>query len=436
MVLVRADAATAGREASMGGRTVVFGAAFVDTFGMAVMLPLLPIAAADFGGGVALAGAMTVAYGVGQFVSAPFWGRASDRGDRSRVLAAGLLVSSVSCAIAALATAPGALVALRGLGGIGAGIAGVFSAVVADRTSPDQRVRALGWLTAVTSAGMMVGSSVGPLAGSARWQTALVVASVTYLLAAIAALRSTVGSAKSGSHANQAARPSSGARRTAPVRTLVDLVKSPLAPASQLIWLHALAMCAYTVAWGVLPLLLPRAGLNAGQVGLVFTGIGAMSVLARIFLLDRVVRGLGERGAMLTGASMLTGGLVAAGSMVPGVLLAALLVIPIGPALMFPSMTALLSRATAPGRLGETMGAQQFVGGVSRVIGPATGMWLFSQSGPAAPIVAAAAAAAALTVILTTAPLLRPTCACRGECRCGCDHEARLARCGCLPAFC
>ena len=56
------------------------------------------------------------------------------------------------------------LFASRLVQGAGGGTTGVAQAYVADTVEPKDRARALGWLSAATSAGVMVGPVVGSAA--------------------------------------------------------------------------------------------------------------------------------------------------------------------------------------------------------------------------------------------------------------------------------
>ncbi len=67
----------------------------------------------------------------------------------------------------------------------------------------------------------------------------------------------------------------------------------------------------------------------------------------------------------------------------PTIWLAGLVIplIPMGTALLFPSVTALSSRESDPGALGQTMGVQQAFGAVARIIGPLWATPVFQAAG-------------------------------------------------------
>jgi MFS family permease len=63
---------------------------------------------------------------------------------------------------------------------------------------------------------------------------------------------------------------------------------------------------------------------------------------------------------------------------------------PVGTALLFPAVTALVSHESDPKELGQTMGVQQAFGGFARVAGPMWSAPAFQLLGPAYPFVIAA----------------------------------------------
>ena len=89
----------------------------------------------------------------------------------------------------------------------------------------------------------------------------------------------------------------------------------------------------------------------------------------------------------------------------PMTFLAAILLVPVGTALLFPCTTSLVSRHADPERLGETLGVQQAFGGSSRLIGPLWAGAVFQQFGMAQTFwLASALVAAAAVLALRLAP--------------------------------
>jgi len=59
----------------MGRLGILFVTAFVDMVGLAMIVPLLPFYATEFGSSAAVVGLLVSAFSVAQLAGAPLWGR-------------------------------------------------------------------------------------------------------------------------------------------------------------------------------------------------------------------------------------------------------------------------------------------------------------------------------------------------------------------------
>jgi len=98
-------------------------------------------------------------------ISAPLWGRFSDRYGRRPALLVGLLISAVAYVIFAYASTISLLLLSRIVQGFGGGTIGVVQAYVADASDPNDRAKSLGWLSAATSLGAVVGPNLVTVTG-------------------------------------------------------------------------------------------------------------------------------------------------------------------------------------------------------------------------------------------------------------------------------
>ena len=130
--------------------------------GFMIVLPLLPFYALKLHASPEMIGGMIASFSIAQLVSAPVWGRVSDRYGRRPALLIGLArLGDRVCRVRVRATASGCSSLSRLVQGAGGGTTGVAQAYVADTIEPKDRARALGWLSAATSAGVMLGPVVG-----------------------------------------------------------------------------------------------------------------------------------------------------------------------------------------------------------------------------------------------------------------------------------
>ena len=380
----------------MAKLVVLFITAFVDMVGFVIVLPLLPYYATQFGANALLVGILISSFSVAQLAVAPLWGRASDRYGRRPMIIAGLVLSTVAYVIFAFASSFWLLLASRVVQGMGGGTIGVVQAYVADATPPEDRTRALGWLSAVTSLGAVVGPAFGSILDQAfgRHAPGLVAAALAALIATFAwrFLRE-----------SKEMRPSGAFR--APTTTggaaLKRVVSRWSEPSSRLIWIYAVAIGAFYGTGPTMPLLLSaRLGVTEHTIGYFFMYFGVMGVVARAGLLGWIVGWLGEARLSRLGIVLLAAGLelLSLARNYP-VLIVSMTLMPLGTAFLFPCVTGLLSQVVPGSDRGLYMGVQQTFGGVSRVVFPVAAGFLMDALGRGVPFAVAAA------LVLLTLPL-------------------------------
>src|SRR6476661_4336665 len=116
-----------------------------------------------FGIGIII-GFIVASFTVAQLLSAPMWGRFSDRVGRRPTLLIALGASAIAYLIFGFAHSLWLLLLSRIVQGAGGGTVGVIQAYVADSTAPQDRARALGWLSATTNLGVTLGPVLGSFA--------------------------------------------------------------------------------------------------------------------------------------------------------------------------------------------------------------------------------------------------------------------------------
>lgn len=383
----------------MSGLSVLMAAAFVDMLGFAMVFPQLPYYATRLGAEPWIIGPMIASFSIAQLASSPLWGRVSDRHGRRPVLLIGLSASAVAFVVFGFANAVWLLFASRLVQGAGGGTTGVIQAYVSEVTEPSQRARGLGWISAATSTGVMIGPAIGSLA-FARWgpEGPGIVAASLCMLNVFFAWRLLPESKPDRAHVKP--------KRS--IRAAVwHVITQPTAPAPRLIWIYAVGMGAFTSMSAVVALYLRYRFpvINEKTIGFVFVYIGGLSVVMRAVILGWLVDRLGETRVMRTGALLLAFGLVLYA--LPSTLWQMALVIPlvpIGTALLFPSVTALATHQADPRELGQTMGVQQAFGGVARVLAPLWATAVYQFFGPADPFFIAAAIMAFVSLLAFQVP--------------------------------
>lgn len=381
--------------------------AFVDMVGVLMIFPLLPFYVKKFGGpginvfgfhlGIGFIAGFTIAsFTVAQLVSAPLWGRFSDRVGRRPTLLIALTASGIAYLIFGFANSLWLLLLSRIVQGAGGGTVGVIQAYVADSTAPQDRARALGWLSATTNLGVALGPVLGSFAitlgkrdlipGSATLQmdhaAPGIIAALLCLINIIFASRYLTESRNPSDHVLV-----EGEKKLTSRQAIWRVISHSSEPSSRLIWIYAIAMGAYQGSFSVLALFLnDRFQVTEQNIGYFFMYVGSISVFTRVLLLGRMVDWLGESKLSRLGLLLLAGGVLGmplSHSLVALGLTVAL--IPLGTAFTFPCVTALLSRVISPRERGLYMGMQQTYGGVARAIAPLFFGWAFDTLGTSSP---------------------------------------------------
>lgn len=381
--------------------------AFIDMLGVLMIFPLLPFYVKSHGGsgvnflgfhfGIGLiAGFIIASFTLAQLLSAPLWGKFSDRVGRRPTLLIALSASAVAYLIFGFADSLFLLFLSRVVQGAGGGTVGVIQAYVADSTAPEDRARALGWLSATTNLGVTLGPVVGsfaitlgerdliPGAATLRMGHAApgIIAAGLCLINIAFAARYLKESRDLSEHAHI-----EGEVRRSSREAIWRVISHSKEASSRLIWIYAIAMGAYQGSFSVLALFLnDRFQVTEQTIGYFFMYVGSISVFTRVLLLGRMVDWLGEAKLSRVGLLILGIGVVgmplAQNLLMLGITVA---LIPLGTAFTFPCVTSLLSRVISSRERGLYMGMQQTYGGAARVIAPLFFGWSFDSLGVSSP---------------------------------------------------
>jgi MFS family permease len=349
--------------------------------GFAMVFPLLPLYAVRLKADPTVIGFLVASFSMAQVAASPLWGRFSDRFGRRPALLVSLFGSTLAFLIFAFADSILMLFLCRIVQGASGGTTGVMQAYIGDTVEPRDRAKALGWLSAATNTGVMI----GPAVGSTVW---LLGSSFPGLLAASLCLINLVvawfvlpeSKAPKTQEDDKAQRPSISGM-------ILETIRHPRRAASELIWIYAVAMTAFSSMTAILAIyLMKRFRIDEASIGYVFPFLGAVSVVMRAGILGRLVTRFGEVRLMQAGALLLALGLLA--FPLPrhiAVLVPVMVLVPIGTALLFPATSALLSQRCDRSVLGQVMGVQQAFGGMARIFGPIWAGAAFERLGPSVP---------------------------------------------------
>jgi len=358
---------------------------FVDMVGLLMVIPLLPFYARELGGGGLVVAVLVSSFTAAQLLSAPLWGRFSDKYGRRPALLVGLGAAAIAYVVFAFATSLWLLLLSRIVQGAGGGTVGVIQAYVADSVEPGRRAKALGWLSAATNLGVAIGPAIGSAAlvmgrpGPGLTAAALCVLNIFFAWRFLRESRdlTDVSDKKPGTSRAMIAR----------------VITHAGEPAPRLIWIYAIAMGAFSGLMAILALFLAdRFNVNEGNVWIFFSYVGAISVVTRAGILGWAVDHYGEARLSRIGLVLLTAGL-ATMPFARGYVTLALTValIPLGTAFTFPCVTSMLSRVIPSSERGLYMGVQQTFGGLARIIIPLWAGFAYDNLGMTVPFFTSAA---------------------------------------------
>ena len=372
--------------------TILIAVAFVDMIGFAMVFPLLPFYALKLHAQPQTIGFIIAAFSGAQLISAPIWGRVSDRYGRRPALLIGLSASAVAFTVFGFANSVWLLFLSRFVQGAGGGTTGVTQAYIADTVRPEDRARSLGWISAATNLGTMLGPVIGSFAS--QWgQT------VPGLLAASLCICNVVFAWKWLPESKKLK--DFNIRRKPVWHSAWMVIRHPKGAVQRMTLIYAAGMLANAAMTSVLALYLgAEFGVTERTIGYVFLYVGIFSVVMRSALIGPIVDRIGELWSIRAGTASLILGLIGYPLARNFVTLALIIpLVPIGLALLFPATTALMSRASEPSELGTTMGTAQTFAGFSRVIAPLFSTTLFQQVGHGAPFLFSATIMAGISLL-------------------------------------
>lgn len=370
------------RNAALGRLTALIITAFVDMVGLLMILPLMPYYARSLGASALMVALLMSSFTAAQLLSAPFWGRVSDRYGRRPALLIGLSAAAIAYVVFAYANTIWLLLLSRVVQGAGGGTTGVIQAYVADAVEPEERAKALGWISAATNVGVALGPPVGSFAlklfhvhGPGLIAAALCVLNIGFAWRFLSESRDMAEAKHS--------EPKKGASLDAVLHVFTHIKEA----APRLIWVYAIGIGAFQGITAILALFLAdKFGVTADRIWVIFTFMGTISVITRAGILGRAVDKWGEVRLAHIGLVLLAVGLGAFPLMPTYLLLyLAVTLIPLGTAFTFPCVTSMLSRVISRNERGLYMGVQQTFGGLARVIVPIFAGYTYDHFGHSIP---------------------------------------------------
>ncbi len=371
---------------------------FVALLGFGVFIPIFPY----YGRALhASDGAVTLtmaAYSLGQFISAPFWGRLSDRYGRKPILVAGTCAATLAYILVANSKSIEMLFAARLFGGLMAGNIAAAFAAASDISTPKTRAKSMGVLGAAFGLGFIVGPAIGgELAGHHPTLNSL--AHVAYASAAMNALAALATLFVF----RETLKPSNRSTKSRTPR--LSVLKGR--PRLQTLTLASFLM---TAAFGMMEssmgfLAADRFHWSPRDLGHLFAVVGVLSVAMQGGAIGRLSKRFGEAKLLIGGLVVMTIGLAGVG-LAQNSLHAyiAAIFLSIGSAVTNPTVTTLSSFEASENERGGVLGVVQSAASLGRVAGPALGGTLYASTfGTSSPFLLGAAISVLCALLIARA---------------------------------
>ncbi len=347
---------------------IVLVAATIDVIGFGIIMPVLPalitqLAHVDLAEATRLSGWMMTLFAVAQFFAGPLLGNLGDRFGRRPVLIAAMAAFSIDYALSAAAPSITWLFICRAISGVAGGTFGPIGAVIADVTPPERRAVNFGYVNAAFGIGFIAGPALGGL-------IAIFGPRAPFWLAAFLALANAVAMyfwlPETLREENR--RPFS-LRDSHVIGAFKPLFAAGSATPLLIAWfLWQLGGIVYPSTWAFWAKL--RFGWSETQIGLSLAWVGFLQLLVQLFLTERVIRRIGERGAAITGLSCAAVALTSYAFATQGWQVYAFFIVGCIGALAWPALNGMLSQMVDATRQGALQGGIGSMNSVAAILGP------------------------------------------------------------------
>ena len=352
---------------SSSGKWFVFVAVFIDMVGIGIASPVLPILVGEYTTSNAeqthWAIALSIVYGLMQFLCAPLLGAISDRFGRRPVLLAAIIGLGIHYILIATASSLWIMLLARILGGITGASFSVANAYLADISAPEERAKSLGLVGAAFGLGFICGPPLGGLLGDIDLHLPF------YAAAGLSFLNALYGFFFVPESLPAERRGKFSLSKANPFRALIALVRNHAVGSLVIVFaLFALGHMAMIQNWTLFTHF--RFGWGTRENGYLLFFVGVISTVVQGGLLGRLVKRFGEERLVLmaVGSNVLVltaYGLAPAGWMMFPILFSSFLIFTAAP-----SIQGVVSKTMGPAEQGVTLGAMQSINSLALVVGP------------------------------------------------------------------
>jgi multidrug resistance protein len=365
--------------------SLIFLTVFVDLLGFGILIPILPTFAKkellvdETAIGVAIA-----AYSLTQFFFNPVFGNLSDRYGRKKIIVFTLLLNALGYVLFAYTHSLLMLLIARVVAGIGGSSIGVAQAYIADVTKPEDRSKGMGIIGAAFGLGFVFGPLIGGLLSSyGYFITGLASAFFSFAAFVLTIIFLQEPERNFG-------RTDSNSRKLLDIASFKIIFNKP--NLSLVITLFFILTFSVANIYGTFALLgFKIYNFTDKQNGYMYAILGLSSAVVQGLLLARVSKYLSRMKIISIGAFclMLGLGLIPFGGSFLGLTIIAV-ILSLGTGSLQPTLLSLISEFTSETEQGLTLGVNQSLSALARVLGPLWGGFAFEYLGYAFPFLTGA----------------------------------------------
>ena len=308
-----------------------------------------------------------------QFLTAPLWGRLSDRVGRKPVIVISFVGTALGYVWLAYADGLAGIFLARAFSGVMNGWLATSQAYVADVTPPEGRAKGMGLLGAAFGIGFIIGPALGGYlvgGGTPDFELPILLAAGSSGLALVIALVALEEPQRQGDMAPAVAPRIAGIVRAAPIlAVMIGLYFG-------IFYVFAGMESTFAVWCGQALDMGPR------QVGYYLSFAGVVGVVVQGWLVGKLAPRIGEGWLVTAGLVALAAALaVLPTSASPPMLLVPIALLSLGFGLATPALVSLISRTASEEIRGGTMGIAQSATSLGRILGPAWAGFAFANFG-------------------------------------------------------
>jgi MFS transporter, DHA1 family, tetracycline resistance protein len=376
-------------------------AAFLSTFYIGLLGPLLPALVEQYGGNAFTIGLLFSTYSFAQFLTAPMLGAISDRYGRRVVMLVSLGVAILGFSMFAIGGALWVLFVGWMIVGVSDCWIGTAFSYVADATRPSDRTRYFAFLTAAIGSGFIVGPATSGLVSRISPVAPLYVLIALLVFAAIWGYFSMPESLLSAQRATEL--PLSHLNPLTQARDILQFPQLRLLLLSFLLFWTIVILPSSSLP----SLLADRLSWTPEQISPLLVTFGIIVVSVQLVVLPLLLRRFQEIrlaivGGVIAGFGFFLVGLFPIRDALP-LLYGGMVIYSLGQPLVQTCLTGAMSKSMGADVQGRVQGSITAVMALAQVIGPLWAGWLYEAVSPSAPYWSATVQVLAAVVIMLIA---------------------------------